>query len=183
MQGQRRALAIDGDGRRAGRIDADARDVLGAKAALAFGRPDGPAHRAIEALDVVGRILPGQVRVFRIQQDARLAARIVVDARGRFAAVGQIDHDGPHAVGPEIDADGEPSMSRRRLWHDCWLCFPSSTAALGCACRFAQPRAAVPHVAYFRVSTPGCQGSPLRQAGMENTHLWHNGLDENSPRR
>ena len=81
VHGQRRALAIDGQRRRAGRVDADADDVLRPEAPLSLRRLDRLADRLAKTLDVIGRVLPGQVRVLGIEQDAGLAARIVVHAR------------------------------------------------------------------------------------------------------
>ena len=63
-----------------------------------------------EAVDVVGGVLPGEIGVFRIEQDARLAARIGEDRGGDLAAVGRIDDQRPHAIGPIIDADGESPL-------------------------------------------------------------------------
>ena len=106
IHAQWQSPAIDGNRRRAGGVDADADDALGLETGLSLGRPKGPAHRAIETLDVVGRVLPGEVGVFRIGEDSGLAAGIVKHGGGHFAAVGQIDHQSPHAIGAVIDADG-----------------------------------------------------------------------------
>ena len=57
---QRHALTIDGDRRRAGRGDADAHHALGPEASLFLGRPNRPAHRPAEAIDIVGRRSAGQ---------------------------------------------------------------------------------------------------------------------------
>ena len=82
--------------------------LLGLKTTLPPGRPHRLADRLEETLDVIGRVLPGQVGVLRIDQHARLAAGIVGNRRGHLAAVGQIDHQGPNAVGAVIHADGIP---------------------------------------------------------------------------
>ena len=63
-------------------------------------------HRGAQPLDVVGRILPRQVRLLRIEQHALLAARIVEDARADHPPVGGVDDDGADRVGPVVDADG-----------------------------------------------------------------------------
>ena len=107
QEGQRLAAAIDGDGRRAGRIDADADDAIRAKAGIGSGRLHRATNAAIEALDIVGRVLPRRVRILGIEEDARLAAGIIVDVGGDFATIGDVDHQGTHAIGAVIDADGK----------------------------------------------------------------------------
>ena len=79
-------------------------------------RLHGAGDRAVEALDIVGRVLPRGVRILGIEKNARLTAGIIVDVRGDFATIGDIDHQGPHAIGAVIDADGKCRLAI--LGHD-----------------------------------------------------------------
>ena len=76
---------------------------LGSEAAAFTARADG----SVEALDIVGRVLPRRVRILGIEENARLAAGIIIDVGGDFATIGDVDHQGTHAIGAVIDADGK----------------------------------------------------------------------------
>ena len=62
------------------------------------------ADRLHEALDIVGRILPGEMRVFRIEQNAVFAVGIVEHATRHFGPVVQIDDQRPDAVCAIVNA-------------------------------------------------------------------------------
>ena len=81
-----------GIGVRPGRVHADADDLFRLKAGMFSGVAHRRAHGLINALDVVRRVLPGQVRVFRVEQDALFPARVVVDRGCDFRAVVHV-HD------------------------------------------------------------------------------------------
>ena len=87
-----------------------------ANAGIPLGFCQRAANGDAQPLDVVRGILPRQVRLLRIEQDALLAARIVEDARADDAPVGGIDDDGANRVGPVVDADGERSLIHDSRW-------------------------------------------------------------------
>ena len=62
---------IDRNRRRTGRIDADADDVLRLEAAFALRGRYRAADRREKAVDVIGRALPREIRIFLIEQHAR----------------------------------------------------------------------------------------------------------------
>ena len=105
LQGQRHPVAIHRNGGRAGGVHPDPDDLLRPESAALLGRPQGPLDRFEEALDVVGRVLPGKVWVLGVQEDALLAAGVVVHVRGDLRPVAHVDHQGPDAVGSVIHAD------------------------------------------------------------------------------
>ena len=73
---------------------------------LGFGFGDGALDDGLEAVDVVLRVLPGDVRVGRVGDDPQLAARVVEDAAAKLRSVGEIDEQGAAGVGAVIKAEG-----------------------------------------------------------------------------
>ena len=65
-----------------------------------------PPDRGREAVDVVGRVLPGEVRVLRVEQDAVVAGRVVEDGGADLPPVVAAHDEGPDRVRPVVDADG-----------------------------------------------------------------------------
>ena len=105
MHRQRPPLTIDRQRRGAGGIDADADHAVRSETRQLFRRLHRSADRLHEALDIVGRVLPGEVGIGGSEEDPLLAAGVGVDVAGQLAAVCHIDHQCPHAVGPEVNAD------------------------------------------------------------------------------
>ena len=106
VEGQGLAGAVDGERGRAGRVDADADDRGGIESLdLLLRLGQGRGHGRLDAEDPVGRVLAGQVRVLRIEEDAGLAARVVEDGRSDLVPVADIDDEGPDGVGAEIEAE------------------------------------------------------------------------------
>ena len=89
---QRHAVAIDGQGCGTGGVDPDADHVLGLETANLLGIGHRAADGGVKPFDIVGRILASEVRVFRIEQDPRLAARVVEDRGSNLASVGHVDN-------------------------------------------------------------------------------------------
>jgi uncharacterized protein YijF (DUF1287 family) len=112
LHGERHPVAVDGDGSRAGGVHANSDDLLRRELDRFLSRLDGPPNGAVEPFDVVCWVLPGEVRVLGIQQNAVVAAGIVVHRGADLRAIGGVDHQGPHAIGSVIDADGIPFRSR-----------------------------------------------------------------------
>ena len=177
LHGQRRPFSIDRQRRRAGRIDADADDVLDRETAIASGDRDRLLDRLEKALDVVGGVLPGEIGVFRIEQDARLAAGIREDRGGHLAAVGRIDDECPHAVRTVIDADGEsPLLSHEidpslGLSGKAFLASHSSFSDKACRCAARSANAVIEGVVGIanesfsqRACSPGQRGVLARRA-------------------
>ncbi len=108
---QGRASMVDRHGRRARRVDADPDEAVGSEVGQLLGRTQRAAHRLVETFDVVGRVLPRQVRVLRVEKDSRVAAGIVEEAGGDLASVGNVDHQRADAVGSVVDTEGESSLS------------------------------------------------------------------------
>ena len=69
------------------------------------GRRDRAGDRNLGPLEVVGRVLPGQVMVGRVENDPRLARRILVDARPQLPAAGRIDNHAPHGIRAVVQPD------------------------------------------------------------------------------
>ncbi len=101
------AVSIHGNGRAARGVDADADDLRGIKA-CDFGLRllHRAFHDAFKTVEVVLRILPGDMRVLRIEQDAHLAARVVEDGRSGLRAVVEVDEEGAAGVRAVVDAEG-----------------------------------------------------------------------------
>ena len=76
VERERPALRVDRDGRRAGRVDADADDLRrGEKPGSRLGRGQRARRpRRSRPGEVVGGVLPREVRVLRVEQDALVAA-------------------------------------------------------------------------------------------------------------
>ena len=106
LQSERRAVLIDRQRGGAGGIDADADDVFRLEAALALRGRNRTADRREKAVDVIGRTLSREIRVFLIEQHARIAAGIIVDVRCQLITVFQVDYQCPHAIGAVVDSDG-----------------------------------------------------------------------------
>ena len=122
-KGQRTILVVDRNRARTGRVDADPDHFRGVELRLAPGFGERPLDALLEAEQVVAWILPGEMAVDRIEQDALDAGRIVDDPAAKFGAVRATDDERAHRIGPEIDAEGEhqrsddeaPKDDRRRL--------------------------------------------------------------------
>ena len=70
---------IHRDRRGTRRIDADADHLVRAEPRVLLGGTYGPFDGDVKPFDIVSRVLTSQVGVLGVQQDARLAAGIVVD--------------------------------------------------------------------------------------------------------
>src|SRR2546429_5495374 len=119
VEGQRMAMAIHGQGRAASRVNTDADDLIGLET----------AHRALRARysfldgllgasDVVGGMLPRQVRVAR--EDYTLGAMgIIPDRRRDLSPVLDVDDDCADRVGAVIETKGVSRVHRclvESLW-------------------------------------------------------------------
>ena len=82
-------------------------------------------HALLEAEEVVARVLPRQMVVLGIEQDALPAAGIVDDATAEFRAVRATHDQRAHRVGAEVDAEREHSRSQKKV------CWPNIQAAPG----------------------------------------------------
>ncbi len=116
-EGERRPLRIDRYRRRPGGIHADADDPLGREARRGLSLHKRALDAAFEAFEVVGGMLPGDVRVGGIGDDSLIAARVVVHEGGDLFAVGDIDDESAHGVGTEIQADGELAVGHYPSLH------------------------------------------------------------------
>ena len=106
VERQRLAVAVHRQRRAAGGVHADADDLVRREAAHRFLRRrqrllDGD----LRARDVIGRMLPREVRVAR-QDDPLRAVRVVPDRGRHLAPVGDVDDQGADGVGAVIEADG-----------------------------------------------------------------------------
>ncbi len=95
----RRACLVDRHRAGTGGVHPEADHVGGIVAFENFG------DRRVESADVVGRVLPGQIRVSTIQQHSRIAGGIVVDAGGQLGAGFDVHEQCPHAIGAVIQAN------------------------------------------------------------------------------
>ena len=81
-----------------------------------IGLAPGFGKRALDALlesvEIIARVLAGQEAVFRIEQHALRARRVVDHAAAEFGAVGTANDERAHRVCSEIDAYGEHQRSR-----------------------------------------------------------------------
>jgi hypothetical protein len=68
---------IDGKRAGAGGIDADADDLIGGRKAGLFSRLASAADAFFQPVQVIGRILAGQMMVSLVEQHALVAARII----------------------------------------------------------------------------------------------------------
>lgn len=84
MEGEGRALAIDGDGGGAGGIDADSDDAFGAEVRVLGGEGDGVGDGVMEAVEVIGGVLSGEIWVAVVEDDAVGAVVIGVRCGGDF---------------------------------------------------------------------------------------------------
>ena len=111
LQCERGAVLIDRQRRGTRRIDADADDVFRLEAPFALRGRNRTADRREKAVDVIGRALPREIRIFLIEQHARIATGIIVDVRGKLIAVFQVDHQSPDAIGAVVDSDGKSCVT------------------------------------------------------------------------
>ena len=51
-------------------------------------------------------MLPGEMMVVRVEENALGAAGIVDHRRAQLAAIGAVDNEGADGIGAEVDADG-----------------------------------------------------------------------------
>ena len=103
---QRGAVRMDGQGCASGCIDTDSDDVLRLEIGIGAGSQlEGFYHDVLRGVEVVLRVLARDVRVFRIQQDPGLSARVVVHARCGFIAVTEIDDHGTAGVCPVVQSE------------------------------------------------------------------------------
>jgi len=105
VQCQRHPALVHRHGGRSGGVDPDADDLLRQGPGLPLGFAQCPPNGLVEALDIVRRVLPGQIGVLAVQEDAVLAAGVVVDESPHFRPAGDVDHHGPDAVRPIVHAD------------------------------------------------------------------------------
>ena len=102
-KGQRLAASIDWQRRAPRRIHANAGYLFRPKATRASARRgQGPADGNLRALEVVGRMLSGQVRIAR-QNHASLAMFIIPDRAGHFASVGRVNYKRSHGIGAVVE--------------------------------------------------------------------------------
>ena len=107
QEAERGAAAVHGDGGGASGVDADADDLGGIEAGdLRGGLLQGSTRDGFEAIEVILRVLAGDVGVFRIEQDAHLAAGVVEDGGADFCAVFEVDEEGAAGVRAVVDAEG-----------------------------------------------------------------------------
>ena len=107
QQTQRCAVLIHGNGRGSRGVDADADDLRGIKARdFCLRLLQSAFHHAFETVEVVLRILAGDMRVLRIEQDAHLAAGVVKNGRSGLRAVVEVDEEGAAGVRAVVDAEG-----------------------------------------------------------------------------
>jgi hypothetical protein len=105
-QRQRGALAVERHGRAARRVHADAHDLIRREALHRFAcGSERPFDGDLRALEIVGGVLSGQVRVAPKNHPLG-AVGIGPDRRGDFPAVGDMDEQGTNRVGAVIQADG-----------------------------------------------------------------------------
>jgi hypothetical protein len=102
--GERDVVGVDRDRARAGGVDTDADDALGVEALGLLRGGERALHAFLKTEEVVGRVLPGEVVVLRVEQDALLAGGIINDAGAKLHAVRAADDKGAHRVGAIIDA-------------------------------------------------------------------------------
>jgi len=65
-----------------------------------------PAHHGCEAVEVILRVLPRHMRVFGIEQDAHLTARVIEHGGADFSAVVEVNEEGAARVRAVVDAEG-----------------------------------------------------------------------------
>ncbi len=106
VEGQAGAAGVDGDGGAGRRIDPDADDPLRIDAGASPRLLDQRRYEALERLDIVPRVLAGQISVGRIGKDPLHAARIGMDGAGDLPAGCYFDEEGPGRVRAEVKADG-----------------------------------------------------------------------------
>jgi hypothetical protein len=112
IQRERPRLRVHGQRRRSRRVHTDPDHTVARKARRPLRVRERRPDRHAKAVDVVGGILPRQVRLFGMEDDALLAARVVEHVRADDAPVRRVDDDRAYRVRPVVDSDGE-----RRLAH------------------------------------------------------------------
>ena len=112
LEAERRPGRVHGNGRRAGRVHADPDDlprieVSDGLAGAGQSLPDG----CFDALEVIAGILTRHVRLALVEDDPGLSRRIGIDVSGQFAAVADVNEQGPDGVRPEVESKGVLGVS------------------------------------------------------------------------
>ena len=98
--------------RAAGRVHADADDLVGTETFHGFlRRGECLLDGDFRAIDVIRRVLPRQIRIAR-KDDTLRAVRVSPDGGGDLRAVGDVDNQGSNRVRAVIQADGVLSFHR-----------------------------------------------------------------------
>ncbi len=105
IERERNVFEIDRNGAGAGGIDANADDLAGRKAGFLPGLFQGALDALLQADDVIGGILPGEIVVVLVEQDALVPARVIEDRCAQFLARGAIDDEGPDRIGAVINTE------------------------------------------------------------------------------
>ena len=127
---QRLAFGVHRQRRAAGRVHANANHLVGTKSFHGFFRRgqrllDGD----LRAFDIIGRMLPGEIRV-AAQDDARRAVFVIPDSGADFTAMGGINHQGTDGIGSVIKTDGVFCAHGNILMFRCFFAMPSSPLCL-----------------------------------------------------
>jgi hypothetical protein len=103
---------VNWDGARSGGVNADSDDRFGGGTGLL----ECAANRPLEAGEIIGGGLAGQVMIARIKEHALMSVFIVVDGKTEFLAGGRIDGEGADRVGSVIDT--ERNLHRFKMPND-----------------------------------------------------------------
>jgi hypothetical protein len=104
---QRDVPLIDRQWTGPGGIHADTDDLPRRERSIARRLRQRREDRLLQAGQVIIGMLPRQVGVARIEQDALLAGRIIDDRGAEFPSIAHIDDEGADGVGSIINTEGE----------------------------------------------------------------------------
>jgi len=105
LEGQREAGGVDRNGCGAGGIDADADHSVGGEAVRIGSFLNRCSDATLQAGQIVGRVLPGQIVIAGIEDDALVPSGIVEDRRADRTAIAAVHDDGADGIGAVVDAD------------------------------------------------------------------------------
>ena len=105
VERQRLPVGLHRQGRAAGGVHTQANNLAGIEPAhILPGFGEDFFNGDFRAFDVVGGMLPRQVRVAR-QNHTRIAVGVSPDSGGDFRSVGDVDDEGANGTGAVIEAD------------------------------------------------------------------------------
>ncbi len=107
IQGERNIALVHRDRTGAGRVDADADHSFGREAPPSGRCGERPADGSLQPDQVIAGVLPGEMVVAGVQNDALVSADIGRHGGAEFRPVGTTHHECAHGIGAEIDSEGE----------------------------------------------------------------------------